>query len=437
MLAARVLSERFEQVIIVERDQLPQDAHERAGTPQDKHVHNLLSRGLQVMERLLPGFERDLEAHGALYLNWGKHARVLIANDHWMPEIDTPVYSWTASRALVEWVMRKHVLTRPNIQILERTQARNLELDTTQTRVVGVRVVKNGTPHLSHVLPADFVVDATGRSSKIMQWLNELGFDTPPETIVDAKVGYATRYFRKPANARNTWRVLYMPARAPITRGAGIFEVENNLWIASLGGFAGDYPPNTPDDWMEYARSLPKPDFYEAIKDAEPLNNQVIGYRRTRNYRRHFEKLPRFPERLVVVGDAVCGFNPIYGQGMTNAALSVELLEQCLTESPSMPSGFSLEFQRRLAKQCDPIWTLATGSDMQFETTEGDRPNALTRFVQRYVDLYLEIMPQDPVLVEQFFRVTNIEIAPSALLNPAMMWRVLRARTPKGHAELA
>jgi 2-polyprenyl-6-methoxyphenol hydroxylase-like FAD-dependent oxidoreductase len=424
LMAARMLVDSFEKVTIVERDVLPDGISERSGTPQARHVHNLLRSGLDMMNNMFPGFEDDIAEQGAKLMNWGTQVR-MYAGGRWLTPMKTEFATRVASRALIEWALRQRVQQYDGVTFVERTAVRGLVADDSNRRIRGVEVQTRGGSAERYTIAADFVVDASGRGSKAIEWLEALDYDKPPETHVDANVAYSTRFFKRPIHKDYPWLVMYMPAKAPNKRGAGIFQIEGDIWVTSLGGFVGDHPPTDEEGWMEYAKSLPEPDFYEAVKDAEPVEGTgIYGYQRTENYIRHFERMTRFPEGFVLIGDAVCAFNPVYGQGMTSAAMGAKLLGEMLSKTETL-DGFGLVFQKRLAKQGQPMWLLATGNDLQFEETRGDRPNAVTRLVQKYVDAYLDAMADDPILKEQFFRVTNLLDMPQSLLRPDFAWRVL------------
>ena len=425
LMSARVLSDSFEQVTIIERDRLPQTPTERNGTPQARHVHNLLLRGLQLMESFFPGFTDELEANGANWMNWGTETRVL-SKDRWLEPIETDFKTMVASRALIEWVLRERLKGLGMVSIQERMQVTGLLTSEDGQRVTGVKLRERGGRAERSELRADFVVDASGRGSKAGAWLTEIGYPAPDETRVDADVAYATRFYKKPQHRAIPWRVMYMPAKMPYTRGGAIFEIEGDVWVASLGGFCGDHPPTDPDGWMAYCKDLPKPDMYEELLDAEPIpDTGIYGYQRTANYIRHYEKLDRLPDGFILTGDAVCAFNPVYGQGMTSAAMGAALLAELLAGAETL-RGFGAVYQARYAKQIEPMWLLATGNDLQYPATVGDRPDWLTRQVQRYVDLYLEMMIGDRDLTEQFYRVMNLMALPSSLLYPARAGQVLR-----------
>jgi 2-polyprenyl-6-methoxyphenol hydroxylase-like FAD-dependent oxidoreductase len=422
LLAARALTDHFERVTLIERDTLPSGATERAGVPQSKHPHNVLTRGMSIMERFFPGLEADMRAADVKFANWGKHVRTLTANG-WLQNIETELYSPVISRALLEWLLRQRVLALSGVSLIESAAVGGLLTDPTRQTVRGVRVQPRGAGTQPYDLEADFVVDASGRSSKAPDWLDSLGYGRPQETVVDPKVGYATRLYRKPESFNQPWHILYMPAKAPQTRGGAIFEIEGGIWMVALGGYAEDYPPTDEDGFIAYAKSLPEPDVYEAMKDAQPLGD-IAGYRRTNNVMRHYEKMA-LPARFAVTGDAVCGFNPIYGQGMTAAAMGAVLLSDCVRHAPS-PEAVGHTFQKKLAAQNADIWLMSTGEDFRHAATEGNRPNWTGRLVQRYMDELLSVIAKDDGIARRFLHVVNLDQPPTALFQPAVLGALLR-----------
>lgn len=425
LLTASALARHFAKITIIERDSLPRGAEERAGTPQDKHPHNVLTRGMKMMESLIPGLEAELKANGVAFANWGKNIRTLTKSG-WLGSFETDLSSPVVSRAMLEWLIRKHLFSLSKVTFIENTQAQALITDDSHQTVLGVRVKPRMGGAADYDLTADFVVDASGRSSKAHDWLDSLGYGKVQETIVDPKVGYATRLYKKPASYDKPWHIVYMPAKAPGTRGGAIFEIEGGIWMIALGGYAEDYPPNDEAGFIEYAKSLSEPDVYEAILATEPISD-IVGYRRTLNIMRHYEKMPRFPERFALVGDSVCGFNPVYGQGMTAAALGAGLIDEVFKTSQGL-TGIGRVFQQKLAKQNETIWLMSTGEDFRHASTEGKRPGFTGRLLQRYIDWVIEALPFDNVAAAKFLHVINLDMPPTALFQPSIIGAVIRHR---------
>ncbi len=276
------------------------------------------------------------------------------------------------------------------------------------------------------VLAADLVVDASGRDSQVPCWLEALGYPCPPETVVNPFLGYASRLYTPASDPRRTWKGLVIRADPPSNLRSGvIWPVEGGNWQVGLGGTGKDYPPTDEDGFLEFAKSLPDPMFYEALKDAQP-HSSIYGYRRTENRLRHFERLSRQPEGFVVLGDAVCVFNPIYGQGMTVAALSAVVLDESLRQQRhNRLEGFSRRFQRKLARMNKTPWQLATASDYRVPTLEGKKPNRVATLTYRYVDHLVELLPITPSAGKTFSEVVHMIEPPIALFHPAIVARVL------------
>jgi 2-polyprenyl-6-methoxyphenol hydroxylase-like FAD-dependent oxidoreductase len=243
---------------------------------------------------------------------------------------------------------------------------------------------------------ADLVVDASGRGSRTPEWLEALGYPRPAETVVDASLGYTSRIYRRPADFDADWQSLYVQAMPPeVTRGGIIYPLEGDRWMVTLGGGDRDWAPTDEEGFLAFARGLPSPAIAEAIERAEPLS-PITRYRATENRWRHYERLARRPERLVVLGDAVCAFNPVYGQGMTTGALAAAALGECLSAQRRRHpdgdlTGLAGRFQSKLARQNAGPWALATGEDFRFRQTTGGKPGRSTRFLHLYVDYLAEM----------------------------------------------
>ncbi|MFZ4828526.1 MAG: NAD(P)/FAD-dependent oxidoreductase [Phototrophicaceae bacterium] len=421
LLTAAAIRQAFDQVWVIERDKLEANFESRKGAPQGQHVHNLLVTGLNTMEALLPGFTADLDARGARYLQYGMDVRSLTKGG-WLQGFESHYVSRAASRGLVEGVIRAKVKALPNITIMDETTVLHLLFEADQRRVTGLEVQPKGSDQPQRIL-ADVVIDASGRTSRMTEWLTEYGYSAPVEEVVDAKVGYATVIYPKPEGFTD-WAVLYMPPVAPHTRGGAILEIEGGLWMASLGGYLEDYPPTEHDEFVAYAATLAEPDLYNAIKDLEPLS-KIISYRRTANRRLHFEQLNDLPDRLFAVGDAVCGFNPVYGQGMTAAALGAHKLGEMIKQANGRLDGLNLHFQRDLAKLNEPIWLLATGIDYGFLADAHTKTSFMDRLMQRYMDYLLPLLPHDPVLANDFLAVMNLDKTTTVLVRPNTVMKVL------------
>ncbi len=296
--------------------------------------------------------------------------------------------------------------------------------------MTGVQVAEPRSKE-AYPLHADLVVDASGRESHAPEWLQSLGYQQVEETEVNSFTGYATRRYRLRPDSHRDWKFLLVFPRSPKDHRAGLLlREEGDTWVATLAGLGRDYPPTDETGFLQFARSLMTPLFYEAIQDAEPLT-PIYGYQQTSNRWRHYEKFSRWPERFVIVGDAVCAFNPVYAQGMTVSAMSAELLDEMLRAQRKRDpngdlTGFAKRFQQRLAKVNQTPWLLATGADWFYPETEGTKPTRLDRLMQRYVIQVLRAMPQSADVGLTWVEVQHLLTPPAALFRPGIVAQVLR-----------
>jgi pimeloyl-ACP methyl ester carboxylesterase/2-polyprenyl-6-methoxyphenol hydroxylase-like FAD-dependent oxidoreductase len=431
LLAARVLADRFTEVTIVDRDAFPDNASFLKGVPQSRHVHVLLARGAEILEALLPGLRADLEAAGAVPIRWPQDVAFLGAAG-WGTRTARGLTIISCRRELLEHVVRQHVLTNPGVRVLENHDVIDLDATGDGSTIHGARV-RSRENSLESDLEADLVVDASGRGSRAPVWLEQLGYGPPRETVINSFLGYASRlYVANPAVDRE-WSAVFLQAKPPGgTRGGVIFPVENGQWHVTLAGIGRDYPPTDETGFLEFARSLRSTLLYEAIRDARPVS-AISAYRRTENQLRHHEKLSGWPEGFVVLGDAACCFNPIYGQGMSVAARDALVLRRWLTDGMA-----AHDFQRRLAKATAYPWVLATGEDFRYPTTAGGRPNAVTRLMHRYVDRVNATATTDRVVAHAFNTVLQMVARPTALFHPEVVVRTLRGpKHARGDTETA
>ncbi|RUT09647.1 hypothetical protein DSM106972_001420 [Dulcicalothrix desertica PCC 7102] len=317
----------------------------------------------------------------------------------------------------------------PNLEFVTSTLFKGL-LVNTENQVSGVKLhCKNSA--LDKELTADLVVDASGRNSQLPKFLEEIGYQAPETTIINSFLGYSTCWYEVPDEFCASWKALLVAAKPPDSlRGGILYPVEANRWAITLAGMSKDYPPTDADSFLKFARSLRSPIIYDAIKNAKPIS-PVYGYRRTENCRRHYEKLSRLPDGIVAIGDAVCAFNPIYGQGMTTGAASALELSRCLKEqfknSPCNVKGFTLKFQKQLAKILQTPWLMATGEDFRYETTEGGKADKITQLMQMYIDKILELSVSDSDISKRFAEVAHMIKTPNSLFALPVLYKVLRS----------
>jgi 2-polyprenyl-6-methoxyphenol hydroxylase-like FAD-dependent oxidoreductase len=415
LLAARVLADSYRQVTVLDRDQLPEAGTHRRGVPHGRHVHALLARGQQVLEELFPGFSADLVAHGVPVGDPLANGRWYLGG-HRLRQAPTGMVALCASRPVLEGHVRARVRALPNMRFLDACDIVGLATTPDGRRVTGVRVLRRADGGAEEVLGADLVVDATGRGSRTPLWLEALGYARPDTEQVRIGLGYATRTYRLPADALGGDLGVLQAPTSEHPRGAAFLRLEGDRWMVTLVGILGDHPPTDPDGFLAFARSLRFPDVYQAIRDAEPLDDPV-AFRFPASVRHRYERLDRFPDGLVVVGDAVCSFNPIYGQGMSVAAAQALALRRHL-ERGTRPQPRRLFGE--LARVVDVPWDIAVGGDLAFPGVQGRR-TVKVRLVNAYLARLHAAAARDARLAAAFLRVAGLVAPPESLLRPGVV----------------
>jgi 2-polyprenyl-6-methoxyphenol hydroxylase-like FAD-dependent oxidoreductase len=420
LAAARVLADSYQRVTVLERDALPAAAAHRKGVPQSRHAHGLLAGGRVALEELFPGLTDELVARGAL-------SGDLQAETRWynrglrLCQGPSDLRALAVSRPLLEGYVRDRVWALPNVRLLDRCDVAGLATTPDGRRVRGVRVLRRADGSAEEVLEADLVVDATGRGSRSPVWLEELGYPRPAEEELRIDVAYASRVYRRRPDHLDGDPAVVVAATPDRPRSAAMLAMEGDRWIVTLSGYLGQRPPTDPDGFAAFAATLPAPDIFEVIADAEPLG-EVLPARYPASVRRRYERLDRFPDGYLVTGDAVCGFNPVYGQGMSVAALEALALRECLHDGPG--AGLAPRFFAKAARIIDIPWGIAVTSDLRFPWIQGAR-TARVRLVNAYLARFHVAAERDPVLGRAFLRVVNLMDRPEGLLRPAIAARVL------------
>lgn len=424
LLAARVLAEHFEQVTVLDRDVFPEVPEHRSGVPQSRHAHGTLVRGQQIIAELFPGIMQDLREAGAT--TQGSLAMVSPAGK--LPMYEMGFDGAWVSRVLLEHHVRERLRAAHNVRIVSQVEVTELTSTPDKRRVTGVQMRHRGGQREPEHRHADLVVDVSGRHSKAPAWLEALGYDAPPEETINSGLGYASRFYKKPRDFPAEWAGLLINGRPPhIPRAGLILPVEHDSWHVTVAGFAGHYPPTDEEGFLAWAEALPDPSLFEAIRVAEPLT-PIRGYRTPTNHLRRFETLSRRPAGFVVMGDAVCAFNPIYGQGVTTRALETLALRGVLQTTPDVTSErFAWRVQQAVAKVVAAPWMIATGEDLRWPgvTLNGARAGFGTRLIHGYSDLFLNQALHDEVLSATYQRMINMLEPPAALMKPNAVLRVL------------
>ncbi|WNG56890.1 FAD-dependent oxidoreductase [Archangium gephyra] len=366
LLAAHLLARRGWTVTLLESDRVPPGTAYRVGIPQSRHIHRLLMRGLAVLEARFPGIGAELEGEGALQLDLARDVATHGARG-WLPRFSSGLTSLFCSREMLSAVIHRRALAGGAVTVREGCRVRGLVLADERRRVRGVITDTDGVR-----LDAELVIDASGRASKLPQWLREAGLTPPRESCVDEQLGYASRYYRPSREAARSWDALYIsdvPLALP--RSGGIFPIEGGLWHVTLAGYRGDCPPTDAEGFDGFAKSLASPLLYEHLRRATPCS-PIYGSRKLLNRWLHYEELDDLPDGLLVMGDALCTFNPVHGQGMTTALLVADRLSDV---GPG--AGWSRRFMRSVAPLLERPWLLATAGASEKEV-ESRRPSGST-----------------------------------------------------------
>lgn len=410
LLAAAAAADAGRSVTVVERDALDGSSGPRSGVPQGRQNHVLLHRGLLAAEELVPGLEEALEAAGAVRVNTGELP--WYGPFGWQP---TDVRSYdvlSVTRPLLEQLVRERVLDRPDVRLVH------------SVRVAGLRRA-DGRWVLSAAdgreLAAELVVDASGRGSRMPHWLSQLGCTVAEPEVLDASLGYACQTFR--GRSGSAPRIGVVVGATPEHPRSGIgLPVEDGRWLVSAAGY-GEHRPDRHQDLRPYLATLREPALAEITADLEPVD-EVVVHRQTANRRHRYGEAADWPEGLLVVGDALCSFNPIYGQGITVGACQALVLRDALSRR-HLPDTRRL--QRRLARVADLPWAVATTEDVRY------LPGHAPTLGQRLLTIWsteLGLLAQDGHrrALETFGRVYHLMASPALLAHPALVGAVLRRR---------
>ena len=423
---ARALTDHFEEVLLLERDILPEGPEYRAGVPQARQFHALLQSGLQQMKEWFPGLDEELISAGAVPYDVTGDVRMHAAN-HWFSQFESGSILLSCSRLLLESCIRRRLRQNPCIRFVEGVEVIGLQSDQQKRCVTGVRIrnrrSRSNPQETDPVYQADLVVDALGRRSQTPEWLVEMGYSAPQENEVDSFLGYVTRKYKRKPDMQMIWIVATAPDHP---YGALLFPEENNTMVALLSGFNKHYPPTDAKEFDAFLHVL-DPEFQEALQGAEPIS-QPYGYRGTSSRWRHFEKLERWPERFVVLGDAFCSFNPIYGQGMSVAAMSAVALADRIEHSHGRLDGVAKTTLSEISRITQGVWLLATSADLAWPGTQGgtvgNRP--VDRFGRWYVEKFLAATIEYDELRLVLVDVNQLIKPATALFAPGVFLRVMK-----------
>lgn len=420
LLAARVLSESYGDVVLVERDQITAETEHRPGIPQAHHPHALLARGAEVLETLFPKLGAELDAAGAVRADLGSDFSSRTPAGR-APREPIGVQVHSATRVTIERIIRRRVLKLPNVSLVDGVTVDGLLHD--RGTVTGVHGRRADKPFSDY---ADLVVDASGRGSKLVSWLAEFGVHCPAPMIVNGHLTCTSRLYHVNHDLKLGWKTAYEITHAPTTRrGGAVSTVDGERWFVTLFGAGGEVAPTDEDGFLAYAATLGCQDIAEIIKTATPAS-PIHRATNLRSRWNRFHKVPNWPRGLLALGDSVVSLNPVHGHGMTLAALNCAELRDLLADHDLAKEP--LVFQRAVARTARVPWTSATTTDLGWSKKKLPRRTRLTQWYARRV---FTAVPGNPQVYRAFLRVSQLLDHPAALFRPAVLWRVLSGSRPR------
>lgn len=428
LAAAAALAPHFAEILVLERDHPPPGAGARSGVPHGDQAHVLLLGGQLALAELLPGFEADLAAAGAVPLRQSADSYMDFPRLGRLPPFDIGINFYAASRPLIEAVVRRRVAALAPVTIREGVRVAALVTTPDGSAVIGVRHA--GADGAPETLTADLVIDAAGRNGTLSRtMLADTGHAPLAVTEIGMEVAYTTGIFIPAEDAARDWKYAYVLAGPPAeTRSGLILPIEGGRWLVTMVGRFGERPPADPAGFLEFARGLRTSVLYEALKAAAPLG-KFTRFITPGNTWRHFERLAAPPRGWLPIGDTICDLNPVYGQGMAVAAQEAVSLRRLLDEGGDL-AALPAAYLARLAAIITPAWS-AVLSDLGFAETIGERPPDFAERL-RFAAAVAVVAAREPEMRRLWTEVTNLQKPPSVFQAPA-----LRARIGAVMAEMA
>jgi 2-polyprenyl-6-methoxyphenol hydroxylase-like FAD-dependent oxidoreductase len=424
LMAAHVLADHFDQVVIFDRDTPPDGPRDRKCVPQGPHVHGLLPAGGKALQELFPGLLEELVSAGGIVFDMGSEVRWFIGGV-WRLQKSFGIPGYSQSRAFLEFYIRQRVQKLANVECRYGCEVLDLLAEPGAKRVLGLRVRTGNT---AEDLRADLVVDCSGRGSRLAAWLQEAGFGRPSETTVTIHIGYSSRIYRPPSAWKRDWALLMITATPPGRfKSASIFVIEGGNWMVTLNGRCRNYPPHDEEGFLKFAREVEQPDVYEAIRSAEPLT-PIVVHRFPASVQLDYARLKTFPAGLLPLGDSIASFNPVYGQGMTVAALEAVALRKLLRtygSARSHPPQLSRDYFQEAKHIIDRAWAMAAGGDLNYRGAEGQRPMG-SKLTRLYMKQVLGLCAYDREVARDWMCVAGMLKGPESLFQPRIALAVLR-----------
>jgi 2-polyprenyl-6-methoxyphenol hydroxylase-like FAD-dependent oxidoreductase len=419
--AARVLSDYFDEVMILDRDELPDDAIPRPGVPQGKHPHFLQGGGLKALEILFPGLGNELMRAGAEPINPGFDSLIEVPGRDVWPRIKFSWSTYSLTRPLIERILRRQVQRMGNIKVRDACRVLNIVSDSNAHAATGIQCqMVNGS---LETLKSDFIVDASGNGSLTMEFLKSTGRRRPEETSIGVNIRYASALFERSRIWNDYKIVTSLPSAREQSRGGLLVPAENNSNQVVLSGRGKDIPPIDGNEFLSYARQLRTLTIYNAIKNAKRLTD-ITPFSFPESRWRHFAQVPDFPRGLLPIGDAICRFNPVYGQGMTVASQEANMLSDLLQalDGDSLATLAPIFLTKAETLIAHP-WAMSAIPDFICPETIGKRPPDLEDRLD-FQSALNRLAVHDVKIYELLIEIRHLLKPLTLLENPSIVRRV-------------
>ncbi|MFH6942763.1 NAD(P)/FAD-dependent oxidoreductase [Flavobacterium sp. FlaQc-50] len=419
LVTARVLSKHFRNVTIIEKDKVNDKPETRKGQPQTRHIHLVLAQAMNILLGYFPSLKKELIEAGALELD--------VCNDYnwysyggYKKKGVTGITALTMTRELLEYHVKKHVLSIGNITILDETKA--LEMKMKDENVYALVLEKAGEKQL---INTDFVVDASGRGTRAYKWLEQHGYATPEETKIKIDIMYVTILLERKEipQGKKAEVISYTPDAPNEKLGAVLMPIEENRWVLTLIGMRGVEPPQNDEELLKFLKGLPISGLYDTVSEAKRLTDFLV-FKCPHSIRRHYEKLKKFPGSYVVLGDAVSNFNPMYAQGMASSICQAKVLDEVLTIIPANDKVFKPHI-KKVNDVIEDFWTAGSYEDFKYPETEGEKPVGL-KMVNGYMKALQKAANKDTELFKEILEVAGYLKSGKTLFRPKIMWKVFK-----------
>lgn len=417
LMAARALSNHFAKVVVLERDPLVDDVQPRKGVPQAHHAHVLLTSGLNAIEHYYPGIIAEMEQGGVDRVAWAEEMR-WYQSGSWKTRKPVGISFYPQARTRLEGRVRSWLCKRPGVEIRSGCSVQGLIYDSEHRAVNGVHITQDGQ---SSDLQADLVVDAAGRGSRILKWLEDLGYSAPPKEVMPIDLVYVSRVYRKTSAIRD-WTGLACHPLPDVPRGGILLPLDSEHWMLTLFGYLGEHPTTDSDGILRFVKALPIPDLYNALVDAEPAS-EPIKFEYPQQVRQRYDRVAHFPNSLLVVGDALCSFDPVFAQGMTIAAKEALALDHALTANAD-GEALRKAFFNACQQAIETPWLITKSEALRFKNMPGER-SLFIRILQWYTGQVFALSAESTDAYRAFLDVMHLTHGPVAFFRPAVLGRVL------------